>query len=334
MTALSIGDLAQGYVTRHRNTALKQDMTRLSTEISTGQVTDVRQVMGGNAGYLVDIESRLEMLSGYDVATSESALYATGMQTALTRVGDLSSDLGGKLLIAGKSAVASAVAHTGHDARAAMDAMVGGLNMEIAGRHMFGGTATDRAPLADAETILDALKVAVAGAGTPDEIQLAARDWFDDPAGYKNSAYFGSDEALAPIALSQDTSVTLDVTVMDSELRDMLRLTAVAALAADPALGLDAQAQKELFNTVGVELIGARDNVISLQAEVGSSQERIDQIATRHAAEKTSLDYAKSTLLGVDPYEAATKLEEVQFQLQSLYAVTARMSQLSLLNYL
>jgi flagellar hook-associated protein 3 FlgL len=44
--------------------------------------------------------------------------------------------------------------------------------------------------------------------------------------------------------------------------------------------------------------------------------------------------FAKTGLLEIDPFEAATKLEEVQFQLQSLYSVTVRMSQLSLVKFL
>ena len=61
---------------------------------------------------------------------------------------------------------------------------------------------------------------------------------------------------------------------------------------------------------------------------------RLDRIATRNAAEVTSLTMAKNTLLEADPFEAATKLEEAQFQLQSLYTVTVRSSELSLVNFL
>ena len=37
---------------------------------------------------------------------------------------------------------------------------------------------------------------------------------------------------------------------------------------------------------------------------------------------------------GVDPYEAATRLSALETQLQASYAVTARLSRMSFLNFL
>ncbi len=78
----------------------------------------------------------------------------------------------------------------------------------------------------------------------------------------------------------------------------------------------------------------AQDDVIALRADVGFVESRIEKVAARNAAEVTGLEFAKVALLEIDPYEAATRLEEAQFQLQSLYTVTVRMSQLSLVNFL
>jgi flagellar hook-associated protein 3 FlgL len=77
-----------------------------------------------------------------------------------------------------------------------------------------------------------------------------------------------------------------------------------------------------------------QDDLTSLRAQIGFAEARIDSMATRNASESVSLEYAKGTLLAADPYETATRLEEVQFQLQSLYAVTVKTSQLSLVNFL
>jgi flagellar hook-associated protein 3 FlgL len=89
-----------------------------------------------------------------------------------------------------------------------------------------------------------------------------------------------------------------------------------------------------LFGLSANELLQGQSGAVTLQSRVGFAQARIDTIATRNAAEVTSLQMARNALLEVDPFEAATKLEEAQFQLQSLYSVTVRMSQLSLVNYL
>ena len=114
----------------------------------------------------------------------------------------------------------------------------------------------------------------------------------------------------------------------------MLRLVAVTALANDPSLGLNTTEKAELYAMSGEQMLAAQDGIILLRANVGSAEARIESISARNAAEITSLRFAKSALLEVDPFETATQLEEVQFQLQSLYSVTVRMSQLSLLNFL
>ncbi|NUH66764.1 flagellar hook protein [Sulfitobacter sp. S0837] len=336
MSSTSIGDLAQSFMLRNRNTALKQEMTRLTTELSTGQVADTRAVLGGNYSYLTEIERKLETLTGYDVATTEANHMAGAMQSALERIESLGTDLSLSLIAAGTSAVGTSKSVVAADARNAMAALVGTMNSNIAGRSMFSGTATDRAPLPDDTALLDALKTAItsAGATSPTDIMAAATNWFNDPAGFAATAYQGSDNALAPMTLSETESVRLDIRATDPDLKTMLRLSAVAALAEDPALALTEPEQTELFEMTGQQMLAGRDGITSLRAKVGFAEARIEQVSSRNAAEKTSLDYAKANLLASDPYDAATKLEEVQFQLQSLYSVTVRMSQLSLVNFL
>ena len=60
----------------------------------------------------------------------------------------------------------------------------------------------------------------------------------------------------------------------------------------------------------------------------------MELISARNEAEETSLEFARNSLLAADPFETATELENVQFYLQSLYTVTARNSQLNLVNFL
>jgi flagellar hook-associated protein 3 FlgL len=67
---------------------------------------------------------------------------------------------------------------------------------------------------------------------------------------------------------------------------------------------------------------------------VGANLERIETIITRNEVSRSTLDLAKQEFLAVDPFEAATKLEDVQFRLQSVYAVTASSANLSLVNFL
>ncbi|KIN75401.1 Flagellar hook-associated protein FlgL [Sulfitobacter noctilucae] len=334
MSVTSLGDLSHSYAMRQRNVALRQDIDKLTTELATGQVADVRDVLGGNYSYLTDIERRDSILAGYNVATTEATLYAGGMQDALGLVQSLGATLSSSLITAGTLAGGANSHDTVAEGRATLDSMLGTLNLNSAGRYMFSGTAIDTPALPDSQTIIDALRTAVSGAATPDDLLAAATAWFDDPAGFEATVYQGSASPIAPFQLSQSDQIALDVRATDPKLKEVLKLAAVVSLADDPSFGFDVDTQAELFGKTGQSMLGAQDGVIALRADVGFVESRIDKVAARNAAEVTGLEFAKAALLQVDPFEAATRLEEAQFQLESLYSVTVRMSQLSLVKFL
>lgn len=334
MNSVSMGDMAQTFMLQRRNGLLKQEISRLTEELSTGQVAEIRQVLDGNYSYLTDIERSLDTLQGFDIATAEATHFATGLQTSLSRLGDLAGDLSETLLLAGTTVVGTDHADTVRNTQNTFESMVGVLNSQISGRNLYSGAATDTAPLPTAEVFLDELRLAMAGATTANDMMTAAQAWFDDPLGYAAVVYQGSANDLAPLSLSDTETVTLDVRADDDEIRNLLRNVAVAALANDPAFGLPESERKELFFASATEMLGSQDQLVSLQARVGFTEARIEKIAARNAAELTSFEFARNNLLAVDPYQTATELENVQFQLQSLYSITVRMSQLSLVNFL
>ncbi|MFK7834710.1 MAG: flagellin [Sulfitobacter sp.] len=334
MSVTNLGDLSQSFTSRQRNVSLRQEIEKLTNELATGKVNDVRDVLAGNFNYLTDLERRTDVLQSYSVATTEATLYSAAVQDVLSIVEGYGSDLSGNLLAAGTSAIGSSGSDTASEARNALAGLIGTVNTKSAGRYLFSGTATDQKPLADAADVVDALRIALSGATTADDMLAAAQVWFDDPAGFEATVYQGSADALAPFDLSQIDQVSLDARATDPQLREVIKLTALAALADDPTFGLDLQGQSELFDKTGKALLVAQDGIIAMRATVGFTEGRIEKISARNAAELTSIEFAKSALLEVDPFEAATRLEEAQFQLQSLYSVTVRMSQLSLVNFL
>lgn len=334
MSLTNLGDLSQSFSMRQRNIALRQDIDRFTTELATGQVADVRKVLDGNYSFLTDIERRTAILDGYGVATTEAALFTDATQQALSVIETFGSDLSASLLVAANSAVGVSGAEIVPEGYNALAGVLGSLNTNIADRHIFSGTATDRPPLPDTDSVLAALLPVISGAATPDDVLTAATAWFDDPAGFEATLYQGSPDSVGPVSLSQTDNVTMDVRAVDPRLKEVIKLTAIVALTDDPALGFARPEQSELLAKAGQSLLAAQDGIVSLRANVGFVESRIEGIATRNAAELTSLEFAKSGLLEIDPFEAATRLEETQFQLQSLYSVTVRMSQLSLVNFL
>lgn len=220
------------------------------------------------------------------------------------------------------------------DAESELQSLVSTLNTSSAGRSIFSGAATERPALSNADEILNDLRAAIAGNTTLHDVETAVEQWFDDTNGFRAAAYTGSDSSIQPFQLAEDEQVAIDLKADDQVFRDLLKGVALAAVAADGVFGLSVESQRELLEHAGTRLLTAKEALTAMQGDIGASEARIDTIGARNAARDTSLQLAKGALLRADPYETATQLEAVQFQLQSLYTITARMSDLSLVNFI
>lgn len=80
--------------------------------------------------------------------------------------------------------------------------------------------------------------------------------------------------------------------------------------------------------------MGAAPGLAEAQASLGETQARLDTGLTRLTGERDALSLTLQDLVGADTYEAVTRLEEAQTQLEILYAFTARTARLSLTEYL
>jgi len=334
MNLTSIGDLAQSMLLRSRGSQLKQTISTLTQELASGQTADIGKRIGSDFSYLADIDRNIARLNGFDIATSEADMFTAAAQNSLGRLHDITTRLSGAILGGAPSSIDSVRSSLSDNAKGELQSTISTMNQSIAGRSLFGGTATDRAPLADATILIDELRNAFSGLTTAADIDQAARDWFADPAGFDTIMYLGSADELAPIQLGAGEQISLSLKADDQIFRDTLRNMAVAALSTDASLGLDVDTQNELLRSSGEGLLADQDQVVAIQSDLGAAQAHVEQAKVRNATARSGMEQARNSLLEVDPFDTATRLEEVQFQLESLYAVTVRTSRLSLLSYL
>ncbi len=333
MNSVSLGDLSQSFLFQRRGVTLRTELTRLSDELATGQITNVRSATKGNYSYLSDLEHGIRVSSAYDVTASEAKQFAEGVQNALERFQMANTELANDLLRIVDSP-ASPVASQGSDyARNQLNLMFSALNSDVAGRNLFSGSATDLNPLTDVETFLTELETAVSGASNVADIRTAAQAWFDSATGFSVVTYQGSDTRVSPFKFSRNESVSVDVRANDAVFRDILMNAGLSAIADSGALNLDPAIQNEIHRESSLALLAGTDPIVSVRAAVGAAEERIDQLQARNSAEAIALEFARAELLQADPYETAKKLEGVRFQLESLYTITARFADLALVNY-
>lgn len=335
MSWISLGSLALPFQMQRNGVHLRTAMAQHSSEMTTGQVDAPQRHLRGDLGELSVIESRLSRIETYSLVIGQNETMFEAAQTALGRMSALGSLLSNQVLTAvfadsGDQSYAS----VGSSARVALGDMVSVLSTTVAGRTLFSGTAFDRAPLVSADNIMTVVSTSVAGLTTAASISDALESFFFDPGGtFETLIYQGSEGAPAGAIDDFEAGPALP-DAANPAIRRHLMAAAMGALLNDQSLVLSRAETRALASQVMETVESNGEAVIGLQAGIGFGQELLEQRAQRLSFEKDALVLARHRLIGTDPFESASLLEETRHRLETLYAVTARISRLSLLEYL
>jgi flagellar hook-associated protein 3 FlgL len=331
MISTRVGDLAQHLTLRRANTDLKTTLDQLSAELASGRTADPLTRLGGDLGPLSAIESSMRLNAAWADSRNEASGFASAQQSALEYAQNLTTPVGMALLEASSSADATRLRATLDDTAERFSIFVSTLNSSFAGRSLFSGAATQTVALADADTIRTELGAAVAGAISAADVLAAAEDFFlSAGGGFETLIYQGSADPLAGFALDETTKVSLEVTAADPALREGMMRLGLGALMKDGLLESYPEERKALLEMLGNGLIQSVADVVELRAGVGHAEARIEESQARGAAADAALEMARAALVGIDPYDTATRLEQARVQLETVYTLTARLSGLSL----
>jgi flagellar hook-associated protein 3 FlgL len=333
MTITSLGDLTTHFMLRRHNVALRDEVQRLSQELSTGETSNPINHLSGDFAALADLEKRSTLNAVFRQSAREAGNMTDAMQQTLSNLQEMSGELATAMVSLSESGVSETVGPGAAQARDVLDRAVALLNTRVAGRSLFAGDAVDSVAMTTGDAIMASLKSSVAGLTSTDDIHDAVDTWFDAPGGgFETVAYQGSGRSIPAFRVAPDQSATLDVRADHQALRDVLKPIALAALADDPAL--DMTTRRALLASSGTALLDTQDGLTALRADLGVTEARLEETSVRLASEKLALEESRGTLLSVDPYETATRLEQAQSNLESLYTVTVRLSRLSLTEFM
>ncbi|MEJ6404252.1 flagellin [Yoonia sp. 2307UL14-13] len=334
MPVTSLGDMSQHFSAARQTGVIKSDLADLAKSLSTRQVTDVTAALGGETTRLSGINHSLAQLDGYGQAGTETAQMLTGMQNILSQIDQIRGDSANNLLLVTQESSPAQVDEAGRAAADAFADMVRGINTRVADRALMGGAAVDTAPLANADAMFADLQTAIGGVTDAATIIGAVDTWFDDPAGgFATMGYQGDDGAPLSRRISENKTVTLDARADDPAIRDVLKAAALAAVA-DRATGIDQDTKATLLRTAGEQLFTSASGLVAVQSRLGYVEQQVDTGLAKNAAQKTALGIARNDLIQADPFEIATRLQDVQLQLETHFSVTARLSRLSILDFI
>jgi flagellar hook-associated protein 3 FlgL len=330
---------------RYSLTQMQSELISGQKEVQTGKVADLGLSIGVRTGKAVTLSRdivRMETIVGTNSLVS-SRLTAT--QNALDQISE-----GASTFLSAMAAASSGDADQSTSRQSAvsmLQSLTGIVNSSFNGEHVFAGVNTDVVPLADYfdETVpgpkaaIDAAFLAEFGFAADDPaadsitpgqmtdfIDGALEDEFFGP-GWETNWSSASDQGITTrIALNEtaETSVSANV-------EGIRKLTMAAAMVANLFSGdLNDQALVAIAESA-VKLVGeALGDIAQTQARVGFTEQRITNATERVEMQidifKTFLD----ELEGVDPYEASTRVNALISQIETSYALTARIQQLSL----
>ncbi len=348
MMSNSISTLAWTSPARSALPRLQTDISRASVELSTGTKADIGLALGAGVGESLGLSVARARID----AQIQSNAFATGiLGRAQTVLGQISDQANGFLkdLLAGQSGNANG-AILAAQGRAALATFTASLNTSDGQRYLFGGINSARTPMADyaagPKAAVDAAFATAFGLdpadpqGDPRVGSIAADDMarfldttfadlFADPA-WGDSWSAASSQPLTA-GISQDSRVRISASANAAPLRQLaMAFTMVGELG---TASLSDAARKVVMEKATAVLGEAVSGVTALGADLGVSQQRVTAANAALSQAASLTDRRLNTLVGVDPAEAKTRLDTLTTQLQMSYATTARIMQLSIMNY-
>jgi flagellar hook-associated protein 3 FlgL len=334
MTAMGLGDLARFATGTRTNASLRTQLATLSAELSSGRHADPARAIGADLSRLAGLDHQTARGEAFVTAARQAAQTLSATQVSLTQIAGTQSALTERLMTLPVSATDQIISQNADAARAAFRDMVGQMNTTLAGTPLFAGAAGQGPALAPADAMLAALETAAAGATTAAQVAAAVDAWFAPGGGFDMSGYQGDTGAPPTRTIDGGETVTLSARADGPALRGALRSAALAALAGAGSLALTATERTGTLIAARANLLSNATDLTSLQADLGRAEEQVDTALARHTARATAWGIMQTDLQSVDPYVTASRLKEVEAQLDTHLTLTARLSQLTLTRYL
>jgi len=301
----------------------------------TGRYADVTAAREGRVNELMQIEKSITDLNGYAEAIALSEARADTMQQSLDRLSDIGqvlTDTTDLLTTNGTDANFEVVSA---QARADLDVLVAALNVDFAGRALFAGDDAGTSSLIDPATMFTT-SVAVLEAAPNSAIAYAdlQNEFLNAGATFETTFYQGGTGRAPLTEVAPGETVDYTVKADEAAIRKVLFNTVVLAAAHDPTNAIPAAERRSLMEKGSAGMRSAISELTTIQARLGTAEARIATVKARNIAMEAAFTVQFNDLAGADDYAAALALTELDTQLETAFATTARLSNLSLVNYL
>lgn len=335
MSPSTIGDAASSFALNRNNINIRTRLNTLTQEMSTGKKADITRALKDTT-LLRDVDRQLGLARAQHSNADEVGQRLAAMQTYLTTIDAERRGVLDAVVLVTSESTSDQISSAAENARDAFEGVVNTLNTRFGGQSLFAGNATNEVPLATANTMLGQLRLQVAGATDAATAISAIEAWFDTAGGgFETLGYLSSETGAITRKIDPTTSIEIEPKADSPAIRDLLKATAIAALASEGSMAMtDTRENATMLKEASTRLLSTAQPLNELRGRLGFAEGRIEEASTRLTARITTLGIMRNGFDTADPFETAGALQEVQIQLETHYAVTARLARLTLAEYL
>ena len=320
-------------------------LSEAQAESATGRHADIGLALGAKIGSDIGLRLQLASVERTLDGIGQAVIRSDTVQAALSGVNNLAERF--RSTLTGARTSESGRLLSSSFARTSIDSLHDTLGVSYDGMYLFGGLHTDTPPLRSYEdgpkqAIIDAFQTefgfapdnAAAQGLTPQQINSFLDGAFSSmftSSGW-TSTWSNAATEIPRFRLEGGQAVALSSTANAPFAQALTQ-----AFAAIEVLGqskISAVAFQEVTDRSLSLVSSAQISVGDEQARIGIGQGRLKDAEVELVQKRASTSAAIQTFEGVDPYDAATRVNLLMTQLESAYALTGRMSKMSLLTYI
>lgn len=334
-----------------------QALQKAGQEVASGRKADLYGDLGSRAASVMKLRIREADTQTYMQSNNLIANKLQVTVNAMDKLRDtIQSVLETTFFDTAQSGAAASLLQT--QARAALDELTGTMNSNFNGEHIFAGLASQTTPLTrwsdtNAATGLSPEDVitGIVGSGPTNSASVSAISAELDtifasadtgnPARNFEETFFNGTKALGGGGVANDRitawvaagqELEYGVQANDQAIRDTYK--GLAMLTAVDSSSMDAETYDAWMAEVSDTLAAGQEGLLQISARTGFNQEVVEKAQVQ----LTDLSLVQRNMItdyeNVDPYEAITRMTNLERQLEATYQVTSRLSGLSILGFL
>jgi flagellar hook-associated protein 3 FlgL len=347
----NLSSLQASLLRRRTSMSLTAQMGAAEQEVATGRKADVYGALGLRSARVIDLRASIERTDGFITANTQLQNRLDTMAETLKTV-RLSAQSVLALAASNREQPTQTAIELQMSARAALDTIVGMLNSNYQGAMLFGGVETGTLPMQPWENpspdsgmspkevmeaiIGNGLNNAANSASKAAKVTAAFANTSTKPAwNFDATFYHGAPQSAQHLTARIDETMTLDYGVQANDPSYASLLQGLSMLAAIDVSKIADEGAYQAWTSVAVDALSVGvTGALDAETQLGTRQARLAEVVD---AQKSRQDIYKSQVVdleGVDTYEAASRINILESQLQASYAVSARLANLSFLNFM